>query len=159
MAILLPPTPIGSAPGSDFWNDWYEKLRVIVNTGNISVTWANINFSGSNITDLVSRAHNNLQSLQGGTAGEYYHLTAAQHAALTAGPHNSLSGLQGGTTNQYYHLTLTQHTRATSFISQAANPTTGDIAAGQWALYKNTTSGDLKLWANDGGTLKSVTLT
>lgn len=159
MAVLLPPTPIGSPPGSDFWNDWYEKLRQLINNGAVTVTWANINFTGSNITSIASRAHNNLQSIQGGAAGEYFHLTAAQYAALTAGPHNNLAGLQGGTAGQYFHLTQTQHTRVTSFISQSSDPTTSDIAAGQWALYKNTTSGQLRLWANDGGTLKSVQLT
>lgn len=159
MAVLLPPTPVGVPPGHSFWNDWYEKLRTIVNQGSISVLWGNINFSGSNITSIASRAHNNLQSIQGGTAGEYFHLTAAQYAALTAGPHNTLSGLQGGTAGEYYHLTLTQQTRVAGFISQAADPTTANIASGQWALYKNTTSGLVKLWANDGGTLKSVTLT
>lgn len=29
--------------------------------------------------------HNGLQNLDGGTPGEYYHLTAAQHAAVIAG--------------------------------------------------------------------------
>lgn len=159
MAVLLPPMPVGVPPGHSFWNDWYEKLRTIINDGTVTVLWGNINFSGSNITSIASRAHNNLQSLQGGSAGEYYHLTAAQHAALTAGPHNSLSGLQGGTAAQYYHLTQTQHTRVTTFISQAADPGTGDISSGQWAVYKNTTSGLVKLWCNDSGTMKSVTLT
>jgi hypothetical protein len=84
MAILLPPTPMGVPPGHSFWNDWYEKLRTIVNEGSISVLWSNINFSGSSLTDLASRAHNNLQSSQGGTAGEFYHLTAAEYAALQA---------------------------------------------------------------------------
>lgn len=85
MPVLLPPTPVGVPPGHSFWNDWYEKLRQIVNTGAVSVLWANINFSGSSITDLASRAHNNLQSFQGGAAGEYYHLTAAEYAALGTG--------------------------------------------------------------------------
>jgi hypothetical protein len=129
MAVLLPPTPIGSPPGSAFWNDWYEKLRQLINNGAVSVLWANINFTGSNITSITNRAHNNLQSLQGGAAGEYNHLSNLQF------------------------------TRATSFISQAADPTTANIAAGQWALYKNTTSGQLRLWANDGGVMKSVLLT
>ena len=159
MAVILPPQPIGVPPDSGLWNDWYQKLRDLINNGAVTVTWSNINFIGSNITSIVNRAHNNLQSIQGGTAGEYYHLTAAQYSALTAGPHNNLSGLQGGTTNQYYHLTQNQHTKLTSFISQASDPTTSDISSGTWALYKNTTSGDLKLWANDGGTLKSVILT
>jgi hypothetical protein len=129
MADLLPPTPVGVPPGHSFWNDWYERLRTLVNTGTVSVLWNSINFAGSNITNIANRAHNNLQSVQGGTAGEYYHLT------------------------------LTQQTRVAGFISAAVDPTTADIAAGQWALYKNTTSGLVKLWTNDGGTLKSVTLT
>lgn len=83
MAVLLPPTPIGSPPGSDFWNDWYEKLRTLINNGAVSVTWANINFAGSNITSIANRAHNNLQSFQGGAAGEYFHLSSAQHAAVS----------------------------------------------------------------------------
>lgn len=128
MAVLIPPTPIGAPPGHSFWNDWYEKIRDVINQGSVSVLWSNINFSGSNITDLASRAHNNLQSMQGGSAGEYYHLSATQQA------------------------------RATTIISKAGLPTTADIAAGQWAIYKDTSGGTVRLWANDGGTMKSVTL-
>lgn len=43
--------------------------------------------------------------------------------------------------------------------SKAGSPTTADISSGNWAIYKNTTTGTLKLWANDGGVMKSVTLT
>lgn len=155
----LPPSPVGVPPGHAYFNDWYEKLRTLINSSLVGVIWANIDFTGSNLTDLATRSHQNLQSLQGGTAGEYYHMTNAQHAALGTGPHNNLTSIQGGTSGEYYHLTNTQHTRATSFISAASDPGTGDISAGQWALYKNTTSGFLKLWANDAGTMKSVTLT
>jgi hypothetical protein len=45
------------------------------------------------------------------------------------------------------------------FQSLSADPTTLDLTAGQSRLVKNTTSGLLRLWANDGGTMKSVTLT
>lgn len=124
MANKLPPVPYGSPPGSSFWNDWYEKLRTLINTGTVTVVWANIDFSGSNITDIVNRAHNNLQSLQGGAAGEYYHLTAAQYAALTAGPHNNLTGLQGGTAaggGQYYHLTSAQNAAVAAGITVVIN--------------------------------------
>jgi hypothetical protein len=85
MAQKLPPI-LGALPGSGYWNDWVEKLRTLVNTGTIAQLWASIDFTASNITDIVTRNHNNLQSFQGGTAGEYYHLTAAQHASLTALP-------------------------------------------------------------------------
>jgi hypothetical protein len=64
MSNLLPPLPLGVLPGSGYWNDWYEKLRKIIN-------------------DLISGAgHNTLAGLQGGSAGQYYHLTAAEYAAL-----------------------------------------------------------------------------
>jgi len=44
------------------------------------------------------------------------------------------------------------------FKTKNTDPTTTDIPTGYTMLVKNTTSGTLKLWANDGGTLKSVTL-
>ena len=129
MAQLIPPTPLNAPMNSDVWNRWLETVRQIVNATASGVTWSSINFAGSNLTDLATRNHNNLQSIQGGTAGEYNHLTN------------------------------TQLTRATSVISSASDPTTATIAASQWAIYKNTTSGTVKLWANDAGTMKSVLLT
>ena len=66
MATKLPPLPVGVAPGSGYWNDWYEKLRKIIN-------------------DLIGGVgHNSLAGLQGGGPGEYYHLTAVELAAATA---------------------------------------------------------------------------
>jgi hypothetical protein len=66
MAAKLPPLPVGVAPGSGYWNDWYEKLRKIIN-------------------DLISGVgHNVLSGLQGGGPGEYYHLTASELATATA---------------------------------------------------------------------------
>ncbi len=84
MADILPPTPVGVPPGHSFWNDWYERLRVLVNTGSINVLWSNINFTGSALNSIASREHNVLQSVQGGSAGEKYHLTSAQHTETTA---------------------------------------------------------------------------
>lgn len=37
----LPPQPVGVAPGSSYWNDWYEKLRLFVEQAT-NVVWANI---------------------------------------------------------------------------------------------------------------------
>jgi hypothetical protein len=42
--------------------------------------------------------------------------------------------------------------------SLASDPTTGDLASGRAGVYKNTTSGAVRLWYNDGGTLRSVQL-
>ena len=104
----LPPPPINDKPGSFTWLEWYRQLRAYVSTSG-SVPWYIINFAGSNITDIANRSHENLQGLQGGTAGEHYHLTAAQLAGIGVGNHNSLLSLQGGTTGQYYHITQAQH--------------------------------------------------
>jgi hypothetical protein len=159
MSTILPPTPTGVPPGHSFWNQWYEQLRNLINNGAVSTTWANINFSGGNITNIPTRLHNSLQGLQGGTAGEAYHLTAAQVAVIGAGNHNDLASLQGGTTTERYHLTAQQYNRITSTQTKAGLPTTADISAGQWAIYKDTSGGSIRLWANDGGVMKSVILT
>ena len=81
---LLPPPPINDQPGSFAWLEWYRQLRNYVSTSG-SVPWYIINFQGSNITDIATRLHNQLQGLQGGTAGEMYHLTSAQYSALIGG--------------------------------------------------------------------------
>lgn len=131
MANLLPPSPYGSPPGSSYWNDWYEKLRNLINKGAIAVTWANINFIGSNITSIVARAHNNLQGFQGGAAGEYYHLTAAQAASIGAGAHNTLTSIQGGSATERYHLTLAQQTQVANLpVGISATITTAKLTAG-----------------------------
>lgn len=58
--------------------DWNTKLRSIVNKLQKTVTWESIDKSNSNIADIVHRNHNDLNSIQGGTTDEYYHLTLAQ---------------------------------------------------------------------------------
>lgn len=47
---------------------------------------------------------------------------------------------------------------AVTFRTKAGDPTTSDVPAGFWMVWKNTSTGAVKLWANDGGTLKSVAL-
>ena len=77
MSNPLPPAPINEPPGSFAWQQWYSALREIyAETG--AIPWASVDKTGSNLNELVTRSHQVLQTLQGGTAGEYYHLTAAQ---------------------------------------------------------------------------------
>ncbi|MBN2127238.1 MAG: hypothetical protein JW703_02480 [Candidatus Diapherotrites archaeon] len=49
-----------------------------------AISWTFINKSGSNLTDLETRNHNDLQNISGGAAGDYFHLTNAQHSNLTS---------------------------------------------------------------------------
>ena len=149
MATGLPPPPINDQPGSFTWLEWYRQLRNYIST-NGSVPWYVINFAGSNITDIATRDHDQLQNLDGGTAGEHYHLTAAQHAALTAGPHNTLSGLQGGTSGEYYHLTANEVRNARNTLERVV-PTTG---------FTNTIASTTSYYVIEpAGTLATGTLT
>lgn len=85
MAESLPPPPLRNEVGDFSWLDWYNKLyRYLKTTG--SILWSTIDFSGSNITDIQTRAHNSLQSFQGGQAGEYYHLNAAEYDKVHGQP-------------------------------------------------------------------------
>lgn len=63
MAARLPPPPHDRPPTSFEWIDWYTKVTDQINTA----------------TD-----HNNLSSIQGGTSGQYNHLSDAELAAVTA---------------------------------------------------------------------------
>lgn len=75
MASGLPPPPVNDKPGSFTWMEWYRQLRNYVSTSG-SIPWYIINFAGSNLTDIATRLHNQLQGLQGGAANDYYHLTS-----------------------------------------------------------------------------------
>jgi hypothetical protein len=110
MAFNFPPPPvINKDQGSYAWLHWYQILHdYLTNIGVLS--WTVLNFDSSTIVDIVDRKHNDMQNMQGGSATERYHLTAAQ-AALLTGTHNDLGSLQGGTTNQYYHLTSAEQGR------------------------------------------------
>ena len=133
MAAIIPPYPIGEDPQGFAATNWYITVRNAINGAN-NISWASIDKSGSNLNELQVRLHNDLQTIQGGAAGDFQHLTTAQVT--------SLSGIG-----------------KLAMVSAAADPTNTDIAASKAELWKNTTSGLVKLWVNDGGTMKSVLLT
>ena len=45
------------------------------------------------------------------------------------------------------------------FFAQPTDPGATGVPNGRYGVWKNTTTGVIKLWVNDGGVLKSVTLT
>lgn len=58
MASLIPPMPTGVVPGSQYWNDWIEKLRTIINSLTSGIKWSLIQntpttLTGYGITDPV----------------------------------------------------------------------------------------------------------
>lgn len=106
----LPPPPIQDKPGSFTWLEWYRQLRAYVSTSG-SVPWYIINFAGSNITDIALRDHDNLQGIQGGTAGEHYHLTSAEYTALST----TAQTVQSTWTPNFTNLTVVNGTGSASY--------------------------------------------
>lgn len=62
MATLLPPLPQGAAPGSAYWNDWYEKMRTIINNTLTGISWSIITGIPSNVTNAQSTTEKNAAS-------------------------------------------------------------------------------------------------
>lgn len=77
MTFKLPPPPQSNDLKGPAWQDWFFKLGDAF-TRLASIAWSAIDFTGSNLTDLETKNHNDLDNIQGGAAGDYYHLTADQ---------------------------------------------------------------------------------
>lgn len=74
MADILPPSPTDAPFGSYNWQDWYIKVRNAINAA-ASISWSQItNFTGSNLTQIVTRSHQSLQNILGNGVG---HIPAA----------------------------------------------------------------------------------
>lgn len=79
MALNIPPPPNPNNDINDFsWKDWFRILRDSLVTAG-AYAWSLINFSGSNIKDIETRNHNDLQNVQGGATSQKYHLTASSY--------------------------------------------------------------------------------
>ena len=139
----LPPPPTRAGAGDFAWTAWYNQLYTLLNTQG-SVSWALVNKAGSSIADLQNKNHGLLTSILG--TGQY-HISSAEATNVTALP--NISGNAATATS----------TGLLTVQSKSSDPTSSDIAASKAAVYKNTTTGLVKLWTNDGGTMKSVLLT
>jgi len=131
MATGLPPPPINDQPGSFTWLEWYRQLRNYIST-NGSVPWYVINFAGSNITDIATRDHDQLQNLDGGTAGEHYHLTAneTRNARYTIEYHVPTTGFNYTIANTTRFLILEPSGGlATGTITMPAAPVDGQVVS------------------------------
>lgn len=100
MAIKFDPPPIQDKENSESWKNWFVQLKRNLSTLS-SLSWGLIDFTGSNITSIVNRNHNDLTSKQGGTTNEYYHITSSQSSSLSSGLSVTvtLAKITGGGTN------------------------------------------------------------
>lgn len=146
MAGGLPPPPTRAADGSFAWTAWYNQLYTLLSTTG-AVAWNLVNKAGSSIGDLQNKNHSLLTSILGTGS---YHISAAEATNVTALP----AAATIITIANYASNNIVD----TDFKTKAGVPTTSDIAAGKWAIYKDTSGGTLKLYANDGGVIRSVAL-
>ncbi len=81
----LPPAPIQADWGSYQWDEWFRIVTLRIE-GVSAIAWDDIDFTTSNITDITTRNHDDLQNIDGGTGSEYYHLTSAEYTGIGTGP-------------------------------------------------------------------------
>ena len=124
MASPLQPIPNQPISNTHEWREWFFNLYQSLGGSQGLNSFNSLDFTGSNITSIANRAHNNLQGLQGGSSGgtEYYHLDAADYALVTSIPSGGLTvtittaALTGGGTQGSMTFTngiLTAQTQAT----------------------------------------------
>lgn len=133
MAVQLPPIPNNPVTDVFVWRDWFFKVSQLL-VQQASIAWTSLDFTGSNLQDIQTRQHNALQSIQGGIASQYYHLTATEYATVQAFPTIPLTIANGGTgattaanarTNLGLGTMATQNTGITATITTAALTTLG----------------------------------
>lgn len=143
MADGLPPPPTRAEAESFAWTSWYQQLySTITQVG--AINWTVVSKAGSSLNDLADRNHVYLTGVLG-TGSYHISSTEAGHVA-------ALPDISGNAATATLASTGVLH-------SKAGDPVVADITAGTYAMYKNTSAGTVRLWVNDGGTLRSVALT
>jgi hypothetical protein len=137
MSNLSPPPLREKDLTSQAWQKWFSAIQLLlapVATGGLSL-WSSVSKVGSNLTDLVTRNHSDLQNINSST---YSHLTSAQLTDLT----------DAGDSALHYHATDRTYADSTATtISNAAvathvalaNPHTQYLQT--WAVPQYSTVG------------------
>jgi len=114
MAFNLPPPPTSNDPKDPSFRDWFYKLQKAFTTLG-SFLYTNLDFTGSNLTSILTRNHADLQNLD---TASYTHLTATNATDLTDGGATTLhkhdhAAQDNLNSASYTHLTATQATDLT----------------------------------------------
>ena len=167
--MALGPPPLHTPITSPLWKRYFERLSTQLGgaqQGQLGY-FNGLNFTGSNITSIATRTHNSLQTHQGGSSGERYHLTAAQHTGVTAGGNFTKSVTDsitaGATQTQAGATALTKDINRVTVVGADNDgvklPT---ASAGLEILIINADAGqDIQIWPNtddaiDGGSANAV---
>jgi hypothetical protein len=130
--MALPPPPNNSTTGSRQWKDWFSKVQQSADT-TTSVTWSGINFTGSDIADILTRPHSALQSIQGTGA---FHVSTSEATSITTGVWPGAITSSSPSSGVGYSAgaggTVTQATSKSTSVT--LNKTTGEITMNGAAL-------------------------
>lgn len=101
--IKVPPPPLTTQDKS-VWASWYIAIKDAVNKLSSRLKWTLLDFTGSNITDIAAKSHQNLDNLQGGSSTERYHITSTQATAIASFNDTQWTDLtDGGESTLHYH--------------------------------------------------------
>ena len=83
---LSPPPSRDPDVTSQPWQKWFAAVQALlspVSSGGL-LLWASVSKLGSNLTDLSTRNHNDLQNIQGGVPTDEQHLITQQVQILNS---------------------------------------------------------------------------
>lgn len=128
MANKLPPLPVGVAPGSGYWNDWYEKLRTLINS------------------IVAGLSHSTLSNLSSDDHPQYYNTSRGDGRWALLGHTHSIDDI----TMTQLAIELDVVSSTVTYLGEA-NPGTATSAA-SWRIKKlvSDPSGDLTITFADG---------
>lgn len=150
----IPPPPVHSEDKT-IWSNWYVAVKDAINNLRADLKWINLDFTGSNITDVISRSHQDLTSLQGGSSTERYHVSATQATAIAAFNETQWTDLtDGGESTLHYHASDRDRANHTGTQLLATISDAG-TAASQSGLSVTITTAPI----TGGGTTGSMTFT
>ena len=167
--MALGPPPLHTPITSNMWKRYFERLSNQLggaSQGQLGY-FTGLNFTGSNITSILTRNHNDTQNTQGGSSGERYHLTAAQHTGVIAGGNFTKSVTDsitaGATQTQAGATALTKDiNRVTTVGTDNDGVKLPTAVAGLEILIINADAAqDIQIWPNtddaiDGGSANAV---
>jgi hypothetical protein len=133
----------------------HQGLASINGTGNNHIS----NAEATVVTAIQTSGHQGLSSING-TGNN--HISNAEATVLTdieTDGHQGLTDING---TGDYHITSAEATDVTllnttdrlHMQSAAVDPTTANVAASNWIIWKNTGANEVRVWVNDGGTMK-----
>jgi hypothetical protein len=123
------------------------------------IGWATTDASNTTATLILARDAANILAQRNSTSAQTFRL----YRTYTDASNYERLGLLTTNTTRY---TITSQNAGTgsarslevSYYTSASDPTSTEITDGCFSVWKNSGTGTIKLWANDGGTMKSVAL-